>query len=326
MEVPSSRYIVGNIPWYGALIASGMILAVLIAIRGEKKAGLPRDTIIDLALWLLPVGILGARLYYVLFSLDSYRTNLISIFHIWEGGLAIYGGLISGGLTVFFFCRKRKIPVLKVLDIIVPGVALAQSIGRWGNYFNQEAYGIMIVNPNLQFFPLSVLISEKGVPVWHLATFFLESILDFGIFCFLILGQRRLFKKEGDAFLTYGLLYAAGRFVVEDFRMDSLYAGSQIRISQLISVLVCIAVLFIFLIRRFRNQHNHLTVIQWSFGIACILYAISAVFYCLGLFLQTDRGTIHHIAYLTVFFMMMITTFIFLYGRTDSAEVLYANH
>ncbi len=302
-----------------------MILAILLAFRGEKKAGLPKDTIIDLAIRILPVGILGARFYYVLFALESYRKDLFSILRIWEGGLAIYGGLIAGGFTAFFFCKSRKISVLQVLDIIVPGVALAQAVGRWGNYFNQEAYGIMIRNPKLQFFPLCVQIIENGIPVWHLATFFMESFLDFCIFCFLFLGQSRFFRREGDALLTYVLMYSAARFFVEDFRMDSLYAGSQIRISQMISVLLCAAVVLLFLLRTFRLQGKRLTVIQWLSSIVCCLYTLSAVLYCSGCFLRESRGTILHPVYLAFFSLLSLLTFFLLYGKKNPREVSYAN-
>ena len=141
LSVPSSRFVWGPISWYGLLIVIGIILAVYLSVRESKRLQLPEDTILDLSLWILPSGIIGARLYYVLFSPQTFLENPVSILYIWEGGLAIYGGLIAGFLAIAFFCRKRKLSMLMMLDILVPGVVLAQSIGRWGNYFNMEAYG-----------------------------------------------------------------------------------------------------------------------------------------------------------------------------------------
>ena len=172
MAAPSSRLIFGLLPWYGVLIVVGISLAVLLASREANRLHLPEDTVIDLALRVLPLGILGARLYYVAFSWPVFRTHPLSVLYIWEGGLAVYGGIIAGLLTAFVFCRRRHIRFDMMLDILAPGVALAQSIGRWGNYFNQEAYGIPVSIPAFRFFPLAVLISENGVSVWHAAAFF----------------------------------------------------------------------------------------------------------------------------------------------------------
>lgn len=256
MSISPSRYVFGSVSWYGLLIVTGAALAVFLASREEKRAGLPKDTIIDLALWTLPMGIIGARLYYVAFSWPQYRDNPISILHIHEGGLAIYGGLIAGLLTVILFCRHRRLSFLKVCDVIAPGVALAQALGRWGNYFNQEAYGLPLTNPALFFFPIGVQIMENGVPVWHMATFFYESLLDFAIFLFLIIARRKLPHKTGDVFFAYLFLYGAARLVVENFRMDSLYSGGGVRISQLLSVLICGAILIALYIRVNKEKKN----------------------------------------------------------------------
>ena len=130
MAVPYSRYVVGSLPWYGFLIVLGAAFAIWLAGREEKVAGLPKDTFVDLALRVLPIGILGARLYYVAFSWDAYREDPLSILYIWNGGLAIYGGLIAGFLTILFFCRKRKLPLSRVCDALIPGVAFARRSSR----------------------------------------------------------------------------------------------------------------------------------------------------------------------------------------------------
>ncbi len=244
--MPASRYLFGTIPFYSVLIVSGMVIAILLASREEKRRKLPKDTIVDLALILIPVSVVCARLYYVLFAWDSFRDHLLSIFAIWEGGIAIYGGLIGGILTVLVFARFRHISPLLLFDILAPGVALAQAIGRWGNFFNMEAYGLPVDNPALQFFPFAVQIPEGGTITWHLATFFYESCWNFLIFLILFSLRRRV-PKHGMLFLLYSLLYAAGRLVIEELRTDSLMAG-QMRISQLLGFLVCLGVLIWLLI------------------------------------------------------------------------------
>ena len=255
---PSSSMFLGLIPWYGLLIVAGASLAVFLADREAKRQRLPPDTVIDLALWVLPLGILGARAYYVLFSWPVFERNPVSVLYIWEGGLAIYGGLIAGFLTLLVFCRRRKLSLPRMLDILAPGVALAQAIGRWGNYFNQEAYGWAIpADSPAAFFPLAVLISAPAGPEWHLATFFYESVLDFCIFLFLMLTRRRLLRRPGNVFLFYLLFYAAGRMVIEGLRTDSLYLGSSIRISQLLSALMIPAVLAILIFRRRKGQDEN---------------------------------------------------------------------
>ncbi len=139
--IPYSRYLVYPVTWYSVLILSGAALAIILASRLEKRESLPADTVVDLALWLFPFSLVGARIYYVAFSWSAYRDDPLSVFRVWEGGMAIYGGILAGLLVVLLFCRRRRLPVLSVCDIIVPGLALAQAIGRWGNYFNMEAYG-----------------------------------------------------------------------------------------------------------------------------------------------------------------------------------------
>ena len=238
--MPSSRLFLGLVPWYGLLIVLGAGLAIWLADREAARLSLPKDTIIDLALWALPLGILGARLYYVFFTWEEYRSHPVSILYLWEGGLAIYGGIIAGIAVVFVFAKKRRISPWLLLDILAPGVALAQAIGRWGNFFNQEAYGIPFPErlSFLAFFPLAVTIQEPSGPVLHIATFFLESFWNVCVFLFLIRGRRTFFRKTGDTFLFYLLFYGAGRLWIENLRMDSLYLSSSVRISQLVSLLL----------------------------------------------------------------------------------------
>ena len=162
-----------QIRYYGALIALGIALAIALAARREGRLGLPKDTALDLALIGVPAAIVGARLYYVIFSWDSYASNPISALYLWEGGLAIYGGLLGGLLAGFIYARAKHLPFMALADLAAPSFALGQAIGRWGNFFNQEAYGIAVTNPALQRFPIAVFIQADGQ--WHCATFFYES-------------------------------------------------------------------------------------------------------------------------------------------------------
>lgn len=236
MEVPYSRTIVGSLPWYSVLVVGGMALAILLASREEKRLGLPKDTAIDLALLLVPCGIVGARLYYVLMRWEQFAGHPISAFYVWRGGLGIYGGVIGGALAALVYARRQKISFAALADMIAPGLILAQAIGRWGNYFNMEAYGIAIADTRLQFFPVAVWIPAEGA--WHAATFFYESV--WNLLGFIALQSLRSSqKKRGSLFAWYLLIYGAGRYVIEQLRTDSLYVGS-LRASQWLSLILCL--------------------------------------------------------------------------------------
>jgi len=251
LATPSSRLIFGLIPWYSALIVTGICLALFIASREEKRLDLPKDTVIDLALWVVPFGIIGARLYYVIFAWDTFAPNPISVLYVWQGGLAIYGAVLAGLLTVIVFARKRKLHLGTLTDLIAPGLALAQAIGRWGNYFNMEAYGLEITTPAWQFFPAAVYIPAGSGGTWHMATFFYESMWNLLVFAALMLLRKRK-HRPGDLTLWYFLLYGAGRLIIEGLRTDSLFAGGGIRISQVLAMVMCVIVLAIFLWRTLR--------------------------------------------------------------------------
>ena len=228
-----------NVRWYGAIIALGIALAIALASRREARLGLPRETALDLALLGVPAAILGARAYYVAFSWASYADDPISALYVWEGGLAIYGGLLGGLLAGFLYARRKRLRFLTLADLAAPSFALGQAIGRWGNFFNQEAYGRAVSNPALQRFPLSVFIQADGQ--WHLATFFYESAWCLAIVLILLALERRgRFKRPGEVFFTYGLLYGLERAIVEGLRTDSLYWG-PVRVSQALSLLAAVA-------------------------------------------------------------------------------------
>ena len=325
MSVPSSRLIFGLLPWYSVLITLGAALAVFLADREAKRLSLPADTVIDLALWTLPVGILGARLYFVAFSWPLFRDHPLSVLAIWEGGLAIYGGLIAGALVIFIFCRRRKLSVLLMLDVIAPGVALAQSIGRWGNYFNQEAYGLPVSASFLRFFPLAVQIPEGNTLVWHAATFFYESVLDLCIFFFLLRGRRRLFRREGDVIFFYGFLYASGRLWIEHLRMDSLVFSGSVRVSQLLSVLICLAGVCDLILRK-KKEGKKLPAAALFLLFPFSLLGAGTMLLCLGWCPPPLADVRAQLILLACFSLCAVLTARMLYGSGDISEVRYANH
>lgn len=253
--MPQSRYIVGTLPWYSVLMVAGICAAILIALREEKRLQLPKDTVIDLALWLIPCGIVGARLYYVLFAWDTFAADPISVLYIWRGGLAIYGAIIGGALAAVAFSRKRHLRLTTLMDMVAPGLILAQAIGRWGNFFNMEAYGLEVTNPAWQFFPAAVLIPEGGRQVWHMATFFYESLWNLLGFAALMAARKRM-RRSGDVLCWYLMIYGGGRLIIEGLRLDSLMTtGGSARISQLLSVGLCLIVFVVFSVRALGRIH-----------------------------------------------------------------------
>lgn len=252
LAMPSSRYIAGSLPWYSVLIVTGIVLALWHCSREEKRLELPRDTFVDLALWAIPFGVIGARLYYVIFSWETFAGNPVSILKIWEGGLAIYGGVIGGVIGVMLFAGRRKLSPAILTDMIVPGLTLAQAVGRWGNYFNMEAYGGVITDPRWQFFPAGVLIPENGAPVWHMATFFYESMWNLLVFALLMAVRKRL-GRRGDLTCLYLICYGLGRLVIEGLRVDSLMWG-PVRVSQALSLALILGAMTVMIFQSVRAR------------------------------------------------------------------------
>lgn len=218
-----------DIRWYGILIASGMLIAVLLSCKRSSYHNITEDDVLDTCLWMLPIGVIGARLYYVIFNLDYYD-SLSKALDIRAGGLAIHGGLIFGILTVCIICRLKKINPLNMLDLFMPTVALAQAIGRWGNFFNGEAHG----GPT--DLPWGILVD--GVKVHP--TFLYESIWCLLLFFFLSWFDRKKRTACGQTLALYGILYSVERFFVEALRTDSLMIG-PFRQAQVISICAIIA-------------------------------------------------------------------------------------
>lgn len=239
--------------WYGLLITSGVLAGLLLMSIREGRFGLSKDTSVNLALWVVPAAIVCARIYYVAFTWDSFKDNLWSVFNIRGGGMAIYGSLIGGFLTAIFFARTKKINLFTLCDLTAPAVAIGQAIGRWGNFFNQEAYGVPMTNPSFQFFPAAVWIEEQSG--WFAATFFYESAWCALIVAFLLIAEKKhFFRRSGEEFLWYVTLYAFERMLVEGLRTDSLYFG-PVRVSQALSLaLFVVGALLIFSLRRGANR------------------------------------------------------------------------
>ena len=237
-----------NITWYGVIIASGMLLGILLAGVRAKRRGWKSDLVLDFILLAIPLAVIGARLYYVAFEWEQYAPNLIKIFAINEGGLAIYGAVIGGFLAAFLFTRVSKFPFLKLLDLVLPSLILGQMLGRWGNFINQEAFGGLVSNPALQFFPFAVYIDALNE--WHQATFFYESFGN-AILLILTLFISRKQPKDGTLLATYFIGYGLIRVIVEEFRSDSLYLFGSIRVSQLLSgILILVGVALLVLIQK----------------------------------------------------------------------------
>ena len=238
----------GVVHIYGVLIALAIGLGVWLCSRREKRMGLKKDTTVDLALWVVPAALIGARLYYVAFQWDMYRDNLVSILYVWRGGLAIYGGVIGGLIGGGAYCLRKKAPFAVLADLVAPALILGQAVGRWGNYFNGEAYGYEIKNAAWQFFPVGVQVDG----VWHMATFFYESAWDFLGFLLLWIMKEKVTAK-GNLFLLYLCWYGLGRAVIEGLRTDSLMWGS-VRVSQALSLGLVIAAGIVLILRHLKHR------------------------------------------------------------------------
>lgn len=234
-----------DVMWYGVLIATGMLIGIALAIREAKRVGISEDDVLNIAIIAIPVAIICARLYYVIFSWDYYSQNPGEIFNIRGGGLAIHGGLIGGILTGFIYAKVKKLDFFKTADAVMVGMPLAQAIGRWGNFINGEAHG----GPTS--LPWGIMVD--GVKVHP--TFLYESIWDFGIFLFIMFYMRKKKTYEGEVIVSYITLYSIGRFFIEGLRTDSLMFG-PIRMAQFISLVGVVGGLILHFYLKNRAKKN----------------------------------------------------------------------
>lgn len=214
-----------DVMWYGILMATGMLAAVIIALKESKRVGISEDDVINIAIIAIPVGLICARIYYVVFNWDYYAGDIMAMINVRGGGLAIHGGLIGGILAGFLYTKFKKMNFFKTADAVMLGMPLAQAIGRWGNYINGEAHG----GPtNL---PWGIMVDGMKV---H-PTFLYESIWNLCIFVFLLLTRKKK-KYEGQIIVSYVVLYSLGRFFIEGLRTDSLMFG-PLRMAQVVSLI-----------------------------------------------------------------------------------------
>ncbi len=242
---PDKSFFGTPIHWYGIIIAIGLVLAVLVCLRLARRHEVGEDAIFDIVIFGVPAAVVCARLYYVIFRWDSYRDRLTDIFKIWEGGLAIYGGIIGAVATVFIYCRVKRLSPLKVLDVGCIGLPIGQAIGRWGNLINREAFGA----PASSLVPWRMrLYTDATMSTWAEVhpTFLYESLWNVGVLIILLrlLGRK---KFDGQVFWTYVLSYGLGRFWIEGLRLDSLYLG-PVRISQMVALITAILAVVILII------------------------------------------------------------------------------
>jgi phosphatidylglycerol:prolipoprotein diacylglycerol transferase len=237
--------------WYGILMALAIIVGLWLGYREARRRGLPADDIISVGQWSILAGLVGARIYEVIFNWDYYGQYPSKIIAVWEGGLAIHGGLIVGPLVGAWLAYRRRLPVFAGLDVAAPSIAIGQAIGRWGNFFNEEAFG----RPT--DLPWKLYISPPHRPpgftqydYFH-PTFLYESLWDFGVFLLLVTWLRpRLVERPGSLFFVYVGLYSIGRFLIEGLRLDSFWLGS-VRVAQAASLVgLAIAIIGLYWARR----------------------------------------------------------------------------
>jgi phosphatidylglycerol:prolipoprotein diacylglycerol transferase len=272
-----------QIHWYGIIMGTAAMLGLYLAVREGKRQGIDTDKLLDMMIWVLPSAIIGARLYYVLFEWEYYATHPEEIIAVWRGGLAIHGGLIAAFLVGYLFIRKHKLSFLQLADIVAPSILLAQAIGRWGNFINQEAHGGPVSVTFLQSLQLPDWLIDQmtiGGVIYH-PTFLYESIwnlVGFGVLLFL---RYVVVPKRGEILFAYMIWYSLGRFFIEGLRTDSLafngpewlasilhflwtpmgivfqageLSGGNIRIAQFISMLSVIVAIGIIIWRRARKS------------------------------------------------------------------------
>lgn len=231
-----------SIRWYSVLILVGIIIGFILAEREGKKFNLPKDFIFNLGFWVVIFGVIGARLYYVIFNFGMYKDNLIDIFKVWNGGLAIHGGIIAGLITLIIYCHINKVNFLRVADIVVPSLILAQAIGRWGNFFNGEAHGPVTTLANLENLHIpSFIIDGMNIDgIYYHPTFLYESLwCILGFILIIIIRKYYKYLKSGQLTCFYMMWYSIGRFLIESLRTDSLMLG-DFKVAQLVSLLMFI--------------------------------------------------------------------------------------
>lgn len=250
-----------NVYYYSLCILLGVIVAYILITREGKKQGLPKEFISDLIFYTLIIGILGARVYYCVFNLDYYLANPSEILKIYNGGLAIHGGVIAGLIFVYFYTKKKNVSFIKILDIVAPAVIIAQSFGRWGNFFNQEAHGGITTYQNLKNMHIPEFIIN-GMHIegkYYYPTFFFESIWCLIGFIILMIARKNKNLRKGFQIGFYFIWYGIGRFFIETLRTDSLMFFG-LKIAQIVSLIGIIIGIIIIVTNRNKKYYNEMEV------------------------------------------------------------------
>ena len=256
-----------SVHWYGIIIAAGILLGYFIAQESVKRIGFDKDILIDIIFWSAIFGFIVARIYFVIFQWPYYAQHPIEIPMIWYGGIAIHGGLIGGFITGIVVCRQKNINPFQIGDVIAPSLILGQGIGRWGNFMNHEAHGGPVTKSFLENMHIpDFIINNMYIDgQYYHPTFLYESIWD--ILGFVILISLRKHLRIGDTFALYLIWYSIGRFFVEGLRTDSLMLTSDIRVAQLMSVVLIVAGIVLMIIRRVRYnapRYKDVGPLTWS--------------------------------------------------------------
>ncbi|EKZ4241152.1 prolipoprotein diacylglyceryl transferase [Listeria monocytogenes] len=241
-----------SVKWYGVIIASAVFIALLLALSEANKRKMDKEIIVDLLIWAIPISIISARIYYVIFEWDFYKNNLGEIVKIWHGGIAIYGALIGAVLTAIIFSRIKKISFWQLADVVAPSLIIAQAIGRWGNFMNQEAHGAETTRSFLESLHLpDFIINQMYIDgAYYQPTFLYESLWNvLGFIVLLIIRRTKI--RRGELFLGYVIWYSFGRFFIEGMRTDSLMWG-DFRVSQVLSLLLIVLSIGIIIYRRMK--------------------------------------------------------------------------
>jgi prolipoprotein diacylglyceryl transferase len=223
---------------YGLLLAVAVVVAVWVAEARWRRRGYPKDAIVDMAFWVVIAGVVGARLYHVITDYQLFDDDPLRAFQIWKGGLSIWGAVLGGALAVVVVCWRRKLPTTAVMDCMAPGIVLAQAIGRWGNWFNQELFGKPTTLPwGLEIAPAHRPVGYEGFSTFQ-PTFLYESLYCLAILGVLLLAERRLTLRQGQTFALYVMLYTFGRFWFENLRIDPAHHVAGLRVNAWVSVAV----------------------------------------------------------------------------------------
>ena len=246
-----------KIYYYSIMILLGVLIGSLLVTKEAEKHNISKNKISDMLFYTIIFGIIGARLYYVLFNLNYYSKNIIDIIKVWEGGLAIHGGIIVGSAYVIYYAKKNNLNTLELFDICVPGILIGQAIGRWGNFFNGEAHGPITTLEHLQNLHIpNFMINGMNINGnYYMPTFFYESLICIICLIIIILLRKTRILKKGNITSIYLIWYGIGRFIIESYRTDSLMMNT-LKQAQIISIIMITLGIILFIISTKQEKYN----------------------------------------------------------------------